>query len=182
MMDTTEIDRRDVLRFGATGAAVGLMRVLAPPGAEAAVAADSDQGPSAAPAPAFEVDIPGAPAASLNIREVVLHDLSVDVHASGGATPRLRPGHAHWGSATLTSAVPPGGSKELQAWFMEVVSGKNIRKNITVTLFKSDKSPGRSYNLMDCFPTQWTSVNLDTSSSVQTETIRVKCGRVEFKT
>ena len=33
--------------------------------------------------------------------------------------------------------------------------GKGIRKNITVTLFESDKTPGRSYNLMDCFPTQW---------------------------
>jgi hypothetical protein len=50
-----------------------------------------------------------------------------------------------------------------------------------VTLFKSDKSAGRTYNLMDCFPTQWSSVAFDTSSTVQTETIRVRIGRIEFK-
>ncbi len=89
------------------------------------------------------------------------------------------PGAAHWGSAKFTAR---GGSKELQAWFQEAAKGKNIRKNITVTLFKSDKSPGRSYSLFDCFPTQWSSVNFDTSSTVQTETLKVNIGRIEFTT
>ena len=83
------------------------------------------------------------------------------------------PGPAHWGSASFTSAVTLGASKELQAWFNDAAHGKNIRKNISVTLFKSDKTPGRSYNLMDLFPTQWSAVDFDTSSTVQTEILRV---------
>ncbi|MBI3099911.1 MAG: hypothetical protein HYY93_16995 [Planctomycetes bacterium] len=43
------------------------------------------------------------------------------------------PGAAHWGSARFTSACVLGGSKELQAWWQECASGKNIRKNITAT-------------------------------------------------
>jgi phage tail-like protein len=76
------------------------------------------------------------------------------------------------------------GKKELKAWFDEAQSGKKrrVRKTITVTLFKSDKTPGRHYLLYDCFPTQWSSVNFDTSSTVQTETLTVKTTRVEFKT
>ena len=92
------------------------------------------------------------------------------------------PGAAHWGSFKFTSACTLGGSKELQAWWQEAAKGKNIRKNITVQLLKSDKSPGRSYNLFDCFPTQWSSVNFDTSSTVQTETLTCKVGYIEFKT
>ncbi len=91
------------------------------------------------------------------------------------------PGQAHWGNAKFTSAVTLGGSKELQAWWQEAAEGKNIRKNISVTLFKSDKQPGRSYTLHDCFPTQWSSVNFNTSSTVQTETLTVNIGWIEFK-
>lgn len=134
----------------------------------------------------FGVDIPGCPDASKNIRECHIDELHVDCREmTTGHDVEYRlygPGHAHWGSASFTSAVTLGASKELQTWFNEAAHGKNIRKNITVTLFKSDKSPGRSYNLMDCFPTQWSAVNFDTSSSVQTETLRVKVGRIEFKT
>lgn len=90
------------------------------------------------------------------------------------------PGVAHWGSVHFT--VPRGRSKELQAWFQEAAKGKNIRKNITVTLFKSDKTPGRTYNLFDTFPTQWSSVNFDTKVAADTETLTVKIGRIEFKT
>ncbi len=89
------------------------------------------------------------------------------------------PGQARWGSAKFTTSTL-GGSKELQAWWQEAAKGKGIRKNITVTLFKSDKSPGRSYTLFDCFPTQWSSVNFDTSSTVQTETLTVNIGSIHF--
>jgi phage tail-like protein len=134
----------------------------------------------------FALDIPGCPDASKNIREIHMDELNIDVRElTTGQNVEYRnygPGQAHWGSASFTCAVTLGASKELQNWFQAAAKGKDIRKNITVTLFKSDKTPGRSYNLMDCFPTQWSAVNFDTSSSVQTETLRVKMGRVEFKT
>jgi len=134
----------------------------------------------------FSVDIPGCADASKNIREIAIDELNIDVREmTTGLDVEYRlygPGKANWGSAKFTSACTLGGSKELQAWFQEAAKGKNIRKNITVTLFKSDKSPGRSYSLFDTFPTQWSSVNFDTSSTVQTETLTVKIGRIEFKT
>lgn len=134
----------------------------------------------------FSLDIPGCADASKNIREIHVDELNVDVRElTTGHDVEYRlygPGHAHWGSASFTAAVSLGGSKDLKTWFDEAAKGKNIRKNITVTLFKSDKTAGRSYNLMDCFPTQYSAVNFDTSSSVQTHTLRVKMGRVEFKT
>jgi len=132
------------------------------------------------------VDIPGAAEASKNIREIAIDELSIDVRemtTGHDVDDRVyAPGDAHYGSATFTSVRTPGQPSELQRWFGECATGKNIRKNITVTLFKSDKSGERSYNLMDCFPTQWSAVAFDTSSTVQTETIRVKVGRIEFKT
>jgi phage tail-like protein len=177
MTDTPSapLDRRDVFKLSLLAAAAGLVPAsataekLVPPQSTARVV----------------VDIPGLPEASRGTFAVEIDPLEIDVEAHGrqrdGTFRVFHPGDVHFGHATFTSACTLGGSKELQTWFNDVVAGKNIRKNITVTLFKSDKSPGRSYTLMDCFPTQWSAVNFDTSSSVQTETIRVKCGRIEFK-
>lgn len=133
----------------------------------------------------FGLNIPGCDNACKNVREVSIDELNIDIRElTTGLDVEYRlygPGQAHWGCAKFTCACTLGGSKELQAWFQECASGKNIRKNITVTLFKSNKQPGRSYDLIDCFPTQWSSVNFDTSSTVQQETLTVKMGRVEFK-
>jgi phage tail-like protein len=133
----------------------------------------------------FGVDIPGCADASKNIRDISIDELNIDCReTTTGLDVEYRtysPGAAHWGQAKFTSACTLGGSKELQLWWQEAAKGKGIRKNITVTLFKSDKSPGRSYSLFECFPTQWSSVNFDTSSTVQTETLSVKVGRIEFK-
>ncbi len=177
------VTRRAALKLGAATALVGAALAVARPPETGA--APSEARPDA-DFRGFGVDIPGCPNASKNIREIAIDELNVDIREmTTGLDVEYRiygPGAAHWGSATFTSAVTLGGSKELHAWWAEAAKGKNIRKNITVTLFKSDKAPGRSYTLMDCFPTQWTSVNFDTSSTVQTETLTVKVGRIEFKT
>jgi phage tail-like protein len=134
----------------------------------------------------FGMDIPGCADASKNVREISIDELNIDVRelTTGiGVQSRLYgPGKPHYGSATFTSAVTLGASKELQAWFNDAAKGKNIRKNITVTLFKSDKTAGRSYTLMDCFPTQWSSVDFDPNFGGPTETIQVQIGSIEFKT
>jgi hypothetical protein len=130
----------------------------------------------------FGIDIPGCADASKNIREIQIDQTTIDVREmTTGLDVEYRlygPGAAHWGQARFTSAITLGGSKELQAWFQEAAKGKNIRKNITVTLFKSDKTPGRRYNLFDCFPTQWRE-DVD-SSGVPVETVEVEIGRIEF--
>jgi hypothetical protein len=134
----------------------------------------------------FGADIPGCADASKNIREISIDELNIDAReTTTGLDVEYRtygPGQAHWGSAKFTSACTLGGSKELQAWFQEAAKGKNIRKNITVTLFKSDKTPGRSYTLNDCFPTQWSSVDFDPAAGGPTETITVQIGSIQFAT
>lgn len=134
----------------------------------------------------FACSIPGCADASKNIREIAIDELNIDVRETTTGLDveykTYQPGKPVYGNATFTSEVLPGGSKELQAWFQEVSRGKNIRKNITVTLFKSDKTPGRSYSLFDCFPTQWSQVDLSAAGGVQTETLTVKIGRIELVT
>ena len=51
-----------------------------------------------------------------------------------------------------------------------------------IGIFRKDRSIGRAFVLHDCVPVEWAAVNFDTSSSVQTETLRVKVGRIEFRT
>ena len=173
-MSIGNINRRRALGGVAT-AAVGVWSALGD-GSGVALQARQRNLPAEDRLTGFAVDIPGLPRASRNIRAVAMDSAELG--------PRRRvfgPGAAHWGSAKLTSEVTPGNTtKELQLWFQEAAKGKNIRKNITVTLFKSDKSPGRSYTLIDCFPTAYSAVNFDTSSTVQTETITVRVARIEL--
>ena len=178
------LNRRQALKLAASGAVGGAVAAGLAGTAEAAEKGrikdikDSSGG-------SIIVDIAGAPNASQNISSVVVSDLNVDIRETTTGTDveyRLYgPGDAHYGSAKVTSAVTLGSSKELQTWFLDTSRGQNIRKNITVTLFKSDKSAGRSYTLHQCFPTQWSAVNFDTSSTVQTETLTCKVGYIEFK-
>ena len=172
------MNRRRALTFGAAGA-LGLWsapRLTAAP-----------QLPADARSPIlFSAMIPGCPEASKNIREIAIDELNIDARQMTSGRDNdfwnLGPGDVRLGSARFTFTGSPGAFKELQAWFQEAAKGKGIRKNISVTLFKSDKQAGRSYTLFDCFPTQWSSVNFDTSSTVQTETLTVNIGRIEFKT
>jgi len=183
MEERKRLRRRDVLRYtAATAAAVGSLAVA--PGAPQAAAREIDD--EILMSGRFAVEISGAPNASKNIREIAIDELTIDIREMTTGVDvlhrRYGPGAAHWGSAAFTSAVTLGASKELQTWFNECAKGKNIRKNITVTLFKKDGAAGRSYTLHDCFPTQWSSVSFDTSSTVQAERLVIKVGRIEFKT
>jgi tail tube protein gp19 len=196
--DRRRLGRRDVLKLGAVAAAVAgtaQIPLLSSP----ALAQGGDIA-------GFLLDIPGAPVASKNIREIHIDELNIDERAlttqgvriltdvkrlgplADVAMPELDyrvygPGDAHFGSATFTfrvdKAVP---NKDVEQWVSDCSRGQNIRKSISVILLGRDGSEARRYNLLDCFPTQWSAVNFDTSSSVQTETLRVKVGRIEFKT
>lgn len=177
-MSQSRINRRRVLTFGAA-TALGVWSGFA----KASPTTLLGQTPNAAGEEAFQlaVTIPGCPDASKNIREIAIDELTIDARVPTGRN-QARPGRVDPGSATFTSACTLGASKELQKWFQEAAKGKNIRKDITVRLFKSDKSAGRSYLLVDCFPTSYSLVNFDTSSTVQTETLKVNIGRIEFAT
>lgn len=175
------LSRRQALRYGIAGAVAA--SVVTSTREAAAAGTDTGAYEVIANAFGFGIDIPGCADASKNIREISIDELNIDTREMTTGTDveyRLYgPGAAHWGSATFRSI--PGGAG-LRSWFDQCLKGHDVRKNITVTLYKKDKTPGRSYLLYDCFPTQWSSVNFDTSSTVQTETLKVSIGRVEFKT
>lgn len=132
----------------------------------------------------FACDIPGCADASRNIREIAIDELNIDVREMTTGLDvgyrRFEPGPPQFGTATFTCTL--GSGKELQSWFQESAKGKNIRKNISVTLFKSDKTPGRGYNLIDCSPTSWSVGEPDATGTPRTETLTVRIGRIEFAT
>ena len=124
----------------------------------------------------FAVEVQDAPLASGRIRSVYGLEVLLDERK-----PKPNAKKAELGPLRLAFDSP---ADEITAWWNDTRGGTCIRKNITVTLFKGDGTAGRQYLLYDCFPTQWSSVNFDTSSTVQTETqpSTVKIGRIEFKT
>ncbi len=132
----------------------------------------------------FQVLVPDCPQASSSIHTIQIDDLLID------PTPRIPnpnasfrlygPGAPHFGNARFS--FPAGSGPDLQDWFASASKGKDIRKNITVHLRKSDKTPGRTYNLIDCFPVRWGAADPDAAGTIQTETLTVKIGRIEFTT
>jgi hypothetical protein len=141
------------------------------------IAAGTDEGgyQVIANAYGFGCGIPDCDDASKNIREISIDELNIDVvePPSPNGYRTYSPGAAHWGQAKFTSARVANGDNGLQKWFEETRAGKGIRKNITVTLYKSDKSPGRSYVLLECEPTHW-EASEDTQNREPIETVWVR--------
>ena len=130
----------------------------------------------------FGIDIPGCADASKNIREISIDELNIDIREmTTGLDVEYRtysPGAAHYGQARLTVAVSPNDTC-LAEWFEAAKAGKNIRKNLTVRLFKSDKTPGRSYSLFDTFPVSFTETRSDDPVG-QAMVLTVQVDRVGF--
>jgi hypothetical protein len=173
-----------VLAFGAT-TAMGFWSGFG-------TAAAAGQQPHTNPALKFSVSIPGLPEASKGVRAVTVDAARIDVpeilkrdNETWGRDQEIwniNAGDVHPGSATFTITGTPSVFKELKAWFADSAVGQKIRKSITVTLRHPETGAERTYVLSQCFPTSWSAVNFDTSSTVQTETLTVKVGRLEFKT
>ncbi len=148
--------------------------------------------------PWFEVAVaePGAaPVALQGVQDLAVDDIVFDYKAVASPPPgspadlaaaqqadyRLySPGQAHWGNARITLDSGPDADK-LHSWMKDAFDQKALRKNISVTLFKSDKTAGRSYNFFDCFPVRYEMPNLNSSSSAHaTERLTVSIGHIEF--
>jgi len=127
----------------------------------------------------FGIDIPGCAEASKNIREIAIDELNIDIReVTTGLDVEYRsyaPGQAHWGNVRLTPASP--NDPCLADWLADA-KAKGIRKNITVTLFKSDKSPGRSYQLFDVLPISFSPAQSGDEPGTQVLTAQI--GRVGF--
>ena len=175
MSNDALIDRRRLLAWSAAAATLGAWAGF---GRATAMAQDL----AASPATAFTVDIPGLQRKSRNIIDVIVFETRVDARPLPDTRVPIRmPGRIEYPDLRLTSLVDPPGSGEFRTWFEEAAAGKNIRKNITVTLYDAAGSAVRSFNLVDCFPIAYSAASFDTSSTVQAETLKVKIGRIEFK-
>lgn len=146
----------------------------------------------------FKVDIAGCPTASGLVDGITMEDLLIDTReVTDGVNSDYRapeavntsgvdwdyrvygPGDAHYGSITIRSRVGKN-SKELQQWFSDAAKGKNIRKNITITLKKRDGSAGRVYGWFECYPVAYQPFVLDGSARVASEEITVRCDDLEL--
>jgi len=132
----------------------------------------------------FKVDIPGLPAASANVHSVQVEDLTIDVReTTTGENWDFRtyaPGDAHFGKATFRFRVGGRSHEELKGWVLDAANGKNIRKDISIIIMSRAGSEGRRYNLQETFPIKYDPGDYSPSSTVRTETLVVKIGRIEF--
>ena len=173
--------RREVLKYGALVAAAvtGALgtNTLAQP---ATVAAGSDQDQFLENGK-FRVDIEGAPGASDNIQSVQVEDLTVEVKEGGvdQAWRTFSPGNAHYGKVTLRARVGPE-TRELRQWFEDAAVGKNVRKNISVSVLNGNGQVTRRWDLQGCFPVKYDPGEYSPSSTVAVETLVAKIGRIEL--
>lgn len=95
-----------------------------------------------------------------DIREIAIDDLNIDVvEIKDPEAVRenegfrvYAPGAVHFGQVHLRADLASESGGLLSAWWAECVSGKNIRKNVTVTLFRKDGTPTRAFELSSLFP------------------------------
>ena len=132
----------------------------------------------------FGIDIPGCADASKNIREISIDELNIDIREMTTGLDveyrQYRPGQPHWGNVRLTFPSSPN-DPCLADWVAADKAGKNIRKNITVTLFKSDKTMGRSYLLYDAFPMSFSTAQSDADPAGQgSQVLTLQVGRIGF--
>lgn len=70
----------------------------------------------------------------------------------------------------------------VMAWIDATVQGKPWKQNLTITEMLRGGKPGRKFTYFDAFPMSYSLKLGKASGNVQTETLTVKIGRIEFKT
>jgi phage tail-like protein len=83
-------------------------------------------------------------------------------YREGGLNQVVRriPGPVEYGDVVLRYGLTA--SVELWDWFMTVVDGQTVRKNVTVVMLGSDGStPVLRWDLIDCWPSAWRGAPLD---------------------
>ncbi len=80
------------------------------------------------------------------------------------------------GNARLFVRLEEAGA--LAQWVEETRQGKKIRKQISVFLFRSDKTPGRSYTLYEAFPVAFSTVDFTESGDVKVAELEVEVARI----
>ncbi len=131
----------------------------------------------------WKCNISGLNNVNSNWQSIDVEDVTVDVaEVTGGSNWDYRvykPGDAHYGRVTLRARVGAT-TGELRTWTDDASVGKNIRRDITVTLLNRDGSDARSWELKSSYPVRYDAGDYNTSSTVTCETIVCKIGYVEL--
>lgn len=84
----------------------------------------------------------------------------------------------------VTLNLPDGQlSEPMCEWINETVKGKPWKRSMAIEETRPNGKPGRTFIYYDCFPTRYVFPQMKKGGgTVQTETLTVKIGRIEFKT
>jgi hypothetical protein len=144
-----------------------------PPGPAGMGGAPLDENTALIYAPNIRIDVPGFSGNwipdgisrigyEIDVREMTT-GLDVEYRLYG-------PGQAH--VPNLRILMPESQRTNAKNWFNEAAKGKNIRKDITVWILKTDLSPASWVTLYDCFPVSYDNENV---------LLEVNVGRVDIK-
>lgn len=104
--------------------------------------------------PNFKVEIDGVMVGGVHSVSGIGAETDVVEYQDGDdMTMHKRPGRTKYANITLSRDFAQNG--DLWKWYQEVVSGKNIRKNITITMYKKDGSEAGRYNFFEGWPCRW---------------------------
>lgn len=134
----------------------------------------------------FTVSITGCDNTSKDCVSVEVDPIEIemqDVTQSNDTTWKtFTSGQPRFGEARFTFRKSAAEScKDLSTWVDDCRRGANIRKSITISIKKKDKTTdGRVYNLVDCFPISYSEGDYTTSAESNLAELRVMPTRVEI--
>lgn len=168
--------RRTLLGAGSTAAlALAALRT-------GTVSAAEVDRPPVALANLFKVDIAGCAQSS---KWCVSVDFAPARAVALAATPRSGPasgdgGPLSPGPVRLRFVTPAqGGNDDVAGWMARAAKGLRDLRPIAITLLASDQTAIRTYELIDCFPTQFDPGDYSASAAVNVAELVVQPTRVE---
>lgn len=129
--------------------------------------------------PRFEIEIDGSVVASFSECSGLSVTVNTEKLEEGGAnhTTLKFPGRVDYSNLTLKHGVTY--STDLFDWFMQVVRGEAVRKQVSVRLFSLEASGNElkemvTWQYLNAFPVKWTGPTLQVdSNSVAIESIEL---------
>jgi len=94
----------------------------------------------------------------------------------------FRPGRPTYGNITFTGAEHKDTVKTVRAWVKDAYDGKPSRKNITVEVHNQKQEIVRSFNLLECLPVSYSSIDFGSQGGGGTMhwVLEVRVQRVEM--
>lgn len=129
----------------------------------------------------FKVEVDGVLLANvLSVEQVGLSVDSIEYQSGDDNIVRALPGVGRPNNVIITGFLTRDTSME--NWIREVYNGKDIRKDITVTILNPKGEGLRTFDLIDCFPTRYEILDMDSgpSGEVMKWTLEVRVNRIEM--